>query len=159
MGLKPVPVTERVWRYVDATGDCWEWTGGRTSGYGHISGGDGTFRRAHRVVYEFLVGPVPRGMQLDHLCRNRACVNPDHLEPVTPGENTRRSPLSRARRTHCPQGHEYTPENTSVSKRNQRSCRECIRAWHRANKTALSAARRRQRAARRCEYDTLRAEG
>ncbi len=92
------------WSHVDATGDCWEWTAYRNpAGYGHF-----TKKYAHRVAYETLVGPIPAGLQIDHLCRNTSCVNPDHLEPVTPRENTLRSPASRPRQ--CPQGHPRTPE-------------------------------------------------
>lgn len=88
---------------------------------------------AHRWLWERLVGPVSGALQLDHLCRNRACVNPDHLEPVTAAENVRRGALGAVRRakTHCPQGHEYTPENTA-RRRGKRYCRECGRAANRA---------------------------
>lgn len=76
----------KFWGYVLPTGFCWEWTGQKDSGYGRYSG-----RPAHRVTYEVLVGPIPDGLTLDHLCRNKGCVNPDHLEPVTSSENTRRA--------------------------------------------------------------------
>lgn len=110
--------------------DCWLWTGTvDTPGYGRVQ----INRRkigAHRVAYEALVGPIPEGLDLDHLCRNRLCVNPAHLEPVTRRENLLRGntvPAQRAARTHCPAGHEYTPENTYYSARNQRNCKECNR--------------------------------
>lgn len=129
-GPAPQPLWDRLSRYIDV-GDCWIWTGARRHGYG-VFEQHGKTRPTHRVVYESLVGPIPDGLQLDHLCRTPSCVNPDHLEPVTGRVNTLRSPLgagARARRTHCPQGHEYTPENTRVSGRNQRNCRACARAY------------------------------
>lgn len=97
---------EQFWTRVDASGDCWEWTGRRRSGYG-VAELVGT-TSAHRVAYVLLVGPIPEGLQLDHLCRNRACVNPDHLEPVTNLVNSRRALW----RHHCRKGHPLTPENT-----------------------------------------------
>jgi len=93
------PLAERVFAKVDMTLFCWEWKGAvcRYTGYGKVGlgrRGDGV-GYVHRVVYQMLVGPVPEGMDLDHLCRNRACCNPDHLEPVTRSENNRRGALSR----------------------------------------------------------------
>lgn len=77
-------------------GDCWEWSGSviKSTGYGQVWA-DGTNHLAHRVVYELLIGPIPEGLQLDHLCRNRRCVNPEHLEPVTGKENIRRGHAAR----------------------------------------------------------------
>jgi len=119
---------------------CWQWTGATNKGgYGSLRW-EGRFPYAHRVVYELLVGPIPKGMQLDHLCRNRACVRPDHLEPVTCRENVLRGDgiaANNARKTHCPQGHEYTEENTYVN-HGRRFCRMCGRdhfnRWYRRKK-------------------------
>jgi hypothetical protein len=120
-----------------ATSGCWLWTGSRyTGGYGKFFA-FGRERAAHRVSYEFFVGPIPEGLALDHLCRVRRCVNPDHLEPVTYRENTLRSPVAHAAlnaaKTHCKHGHEFTPENTRITtggRRSRRRCRECERLRH-----------------------------
>lgn len=109
---------------------CWEWTAAlQSSGYGCTGIGNRRVGLAHRVAYELLVGPIPAGLQIDHLCRNKRCVNPAHLEPVTASENQRRA---RSLITHCPKGHEYTPENTVIVHGRQRNCRECTRAYKRA---------------------------
>lgn len=109
---------------------CWEWTAARTrEGYGRF-GLHGRRRQAHRVVYQWLVGPVPDGMVLDHLCRNRACVRPDHLEPVTDKVNVLRGegPAPRnASKTHCLAGHPYDEENTYRRPDGCRDCRACKR--------------------------------
>jgi hypothetical protein len=78
--------------------------------------------QAHRFAYELLVGPIPAGLTLDHLCLNKACVRPDHLEPVSLTVNIRRA---NARRTHCKRGHAFTPENTYLDKIGARQCRKC----------------------------------
>lgn len=128
---------DRFWEKVDKSDDCWEWTAYRLNGYGRFGVGGarengGRIVFAHRWAYEHLVGPIPDGMHLDHLCRNPPCVNPDHLEPVTPKENSLRglSPWARnARKTHCPQGHPYDDENTIYGgyTGKERRCRECNR--------------------------------
>jgi hypothetical protein len=90
------PYEERLFARIDATGDCWEWTGFKTPfGYGVMKYNNQN-RYAHRRVWEHLVGPIGEGLELDHLCKNRGCVNPDHLDPVTHAENTRRSAASAA---------------------------------------------------------------
>lgn len=85
----------------------------------------GVRRIAHRAMYEVVVGPIPEGLELDHLCRNPRCVNPAHLEPVTGEENKRRAA---AARTHCKYGHEFSEDNTARSKRGARVCLTCRRA-------------------------------
>lgn len=111
---------------------CWLWQRSKlTAGYGQVGRGI----PAHRVVYEELVGPIPEGLQLDHLCRVRACVNPGHLEPVTRRENLLRgeSPAAKhARKTHCPKGHPFEGENLYVDPRGQRGCKTCRREQLRA---------------------------
>lgn len=120
-----------------ASNGCWEWTGTRSrKGYGQIRWIDNKYAPAHRLVYTLLVGPIPDGLQIDHLCRVRHCVNPAHLEAVTSAVNTARSPIAIAavnsRKTHCPSGHPYSGENLYVRKSDgARICRECSRAHNR----------------------------
>jgi hypothetical protein len=124
----------RFFRYVYKKGACWSWRGpiGR-NGYGTFSErvkGKHQARLAHRWAYEHMVGPIPAGLHLDHLCRRRDCVNPVHLEPVTARENLLRGngfAAINARKTHCPHGHEYAPENLLTTKSGGRSCKTCHR--------------------------------
>ena len=105
---------------------CWLWTAAIARGYG-VFWFEGRQGPAHRYAYERWAGPIPDGLQLDHLCRVRNCVNPNHLEPVTCRENLLRGETfnaTNAARTHCPQGHEYDEKNTYVW-RSQRHCRPC----------------------------------
>lgn len=106
---------------------CWVWQRGLGgSGYGAVhDSAKGYAVGAHVIYYERRFGKTPLGLELDHLCRNRRCVNPEHLEPVTPIENRRRgSTDAAAERTHCPNGHEYTPNNVYIWK-GKRSCKAC----------------------------------
>lgn len=120
---------KRFWGHVTGGGveTCWLWTASHIRGYGKWSK-DGRSYLAHRSAYEQLRGEIPEGLQLDHLCRTTLCVNPWHLEPVTPAINTRRA--SPAQQTHCTNGHKYTPENTYMrptAGSGRRDCRACIR--------------------------------
>jgi hypothetical protein len=116
----------------DPETNCWVWTASIGShGYGQIMmvrNDKKAPQLAHRMAYEHFVGPIPAGKSLDHLCRNRACCNPKHLDPVTHEENCLRGIAGdwQKVKTHCPHGHEYTPENTRVFKTKNGTGRRCI---------------------------------
>lgn len=120
---------------VEELGECWQWIGTVKKDTGNQNGGYGAYgiELAHKYAYEFFNGPVKEGFELDHLCRNRGCANPTHVEEVTHFENCRRGTGygANANKTHCPQGHEYTIENTQIVNREfrdpSRMCRICMR--------------------------------
>src|SRR5690606_5755076 len=120
-------VEQRFWEKVDKSDGCWLWTAAKDAyGYGTFSVVRGKANGAHRIAYSWLVGPLDRKTFLDHLCRVRHCVNPEHLQPVTNGENVLRGfgPFAvNARKTHCIHGHEFTSENTHIDRRGYRQCR------------------------------------
>jgi hypothetical protein len=123
-----------IWSRIDKSGagGCWLWQGATNrDGYGLTKPRGDKLRVAHRVIYEMLVGPIPDGLQLDHLCRVRACVNPEHLEPVTCRENLWRGPETMTRllgsKTHCKYGHEFSEDNTARTLQGHRVCITCRR--------------------------------
>lgn len=117
-------------KYVDKSGECWEWSGSHyVNGYSKITSGRDQ-ALAHRWAYEHYRGRIPDGMVIDHLCRNRGCVNPDHMEVVTNNENLRRGAgygIRNGMRTTCIHGHEYTDENIYRTPQGGIRCRECAR--------------------------------
>lgn len=146
------PLLDRVIERFDRRGpdECWPWTGAMNNvyGYGRMSIGHKRQVRAHRLVYEILVGPIPTGYQLDHLCRNRRCVNPAHLEPVSNRVNCMRGEAPHvvlARKNVCKRGHPLVDENI-IWKKNpfagngQRQCRTCVNEWYRLRYRRLRGA-------------------
>lgn len=157
MAPKIRPPMERFTEHTRAVENgCIEWTAYRgENGYGRFYV-DGRGALAHRWAYETAKGAIPEGMQIDHLCRNRACVNPDHLEPVTGSENVRRAVAASpqtwgaSRVTFCPRGHEYTEENTYTSDGGHgRTCLTCKRMLGRRHYEANRAAYLERAAAQR----------
>lgn len=124
----------RFWTKVSFTSSCWLWTANQNGrGYGRVVQ-DGASRPVHRVAFEEFNGQIPEGMEIDHLCKVRHCVNPAHLRVVTHLENVRagdgawmrQAQLGRSK-THCNAAHEFTPENTWIRKNGTRQCRQCRR--------------------------------
>jgi len=131
------------WALVQKTEGCWLWLGPcHRTGYGQYYF-KGHRLAAHRIAYELENGPIPLGLQLDHLCRVRACVRPDHLEPVTQRDNIIRGvsfSAIKSRQTHCEHGHSFSPENTYFipSRPTSRRCRSCnsanLKRWKEAQR-------------------------
>lgn len=122
------------------TTGCWVWMGAsQSNGYGRAWNGSKT-DYAHRVMYQIYFSDIPAGMDLDHLCRNRACVNPLHLEPVSRSENLHRGTAGEniaaphREKTHCPQGHPYSGDNLAV-RNGRRHCKACARDRYHKRKT------------------------
>ena len=139
MNIEQLPVRIASKIAIESDNGCWLWTASSWQGYGQVSW-QGRPVKAHRLIYKLLVGPVPEGMTLDHLCRKRACVNPAHLEPVSHQVNLLRGegfPSVNARKTHCIHGHEFTVENTGRNSLG-RYCRSC----HNASSRRWYASRR-----------------
>lgn len=138
---------DRFWDKVNKIDDedsCWVWTAtyGKKTGYGRFGVGGGETKDSHVVSYELSYGPVPNNHEIDHLCRNRICVRPSHLEAVTHEENLRRSPLFNGNKTHCPAGHEYNDENTIIH-HGRRECRMCANERRVRYPTSIEYAARR----------------
>jgi hypothetical protein len=151
MGPKPILLRDRFWTKVNKSGlvnpilgtSCWEWLGYKNpKGYGKVNlsrveckDSKKRLKLAHRIAYAFTVGLIPDDMTIDHLCKNRSCVNPSHMEVVTRGENVLRGDTVSARnknKTHCPKGHEYLHSNIYWHGRSNgnvgRECKICVDA-------------------------------
>jgi len=120
-----------LWKKIEREGDCWVWTGSTANrGYGSIHHNGRNGYLPHRLVWELLRGPIPDGLVLDHMCQNRRCVNPKHLDPVTNRVNILRGKSVAALnfiKTECVNGHAFDSKNTKIRKDGTRSCRQCER--------------------------------
>lgn len=157
VGSGVIPPEVRFWSKVDKTETCWLWTASiRNQGYGVFWPQWRTNVPAHRWAYEQIIGPVPDGLELDHLCRVRNCVNPAHLEPVTHRENMLRGhtfAAANARKSECINGHELSGDNLMPTRANERRCRQCDRerqaAWRANNRERFNERAREYRAKRK----------
>lgn len=135
-------IQERLWsRFIrDEQTGCWDWTGAISNkSYGSIYY-EGRMQKAHRVMWRLERGEIPSGLELDHLCRNRRCINPDHLEPVTRRENLARGIQTNqnAGKLVCIRGHAFTEKNTRTRPNGERTCIACM-DMHRRNWRAKNA--------------------
>jgi HNH endonuclease len=132
---KSVPVIERLFDKILIGDGCWDWIASTSKGYGQLNVG-GVPKKAHIVVWELLNGPVPDGMELDHLCRRPICTRPGHMEPVTHQENCRRGHRWKdwAPNISCPHGHALEGANLYVNPLGRRICRACRRVSQAAYK-------------------------
>ena len=130
----------RIKRLITLENECWVWKGPQTpNGYGKHKVGPGKRERViHRILWEHHKDqPIPEGLELDHLCRNRLCCNPDHFEAVTGSVNTFRQDHANRAKTHCPKGHEYTEETTRKTPDGKRVCKICDRDRKRSTKITV----------------------
>jgi hypothetical protein len=132
LGRKAIPVEDKLLSGIEVSDDgCWNWTKARNAlGYGRVRVSTHRVEFTHRACYEIHEGPIPEGLVLDHLCRNPSCCNPAHLEPVTQRVNLLRGETLQAAnvaKTHCPYGHEFSPDNTRLLDNGGRRCRACER--------------------------------
>lgn len=124
------------WAKVDKTTPtgCWEWTAYRLpTGYGRYTVRRPLMVLAHRYAYTLLIGSIPDELELDHLCLNKGCVNPSHLEPVTHQENMRRYHSHRIPPTHCKRGHPFEGSNLIIQSTGRRGCKTCLRLAQRSH--------------------------
>lgn len=126
-----------IYSKVNKTATCWNWTGGKSKGYGMLRW-NGKMKPAPRVIFELERHPIPNNLFCDHLCRNRACVNPDHIEIVSNKVNILRGisqSAINARKTHCKNGHPFGGANLHILPNGNRRCRACnLASWHRRKK-------------------------
>lgn len=139
------PAAERFREGYDIVGECWIWRGAKSSkGYAYFRDDSGKKVSVHRFAYKRLVGPIPIGLVIDHLCKNPGCCNPAHLEAVTNRENVMRGSIGQIQKTvtHCKRGHEYSPENVWIEPNGGRRCKACARERGRVNDARRRARRR-----------------